>query len=86
MTQIPYIYDAIRTHRGKGKKDGSLYTVKPVHMAAGLLNELERRHRLDTSRVDDVILGCGQPARRAICPGSRCWKASTCVRSGPTWC
>ena len=61
MSDTDYIYDAIRTPRGKGKKDGSLYTIKPVHLAAGLLTELESRHDLDTSQVDDVILGCGQP-------------------------
>ncbi len=61
MAEAAYIYDAVRTPRGKGKKDGSLYTVKPVQLAAGLLTELQRRHALDTERVDDVILGCGQP-------------------------
>lgn len=61
MSQAVFIYDAVRTPRGKGKKDGSLFTVKPVHMAAGLLTELQCRHDLDTARVDDVVLGCGQP-------------------------
>ncbi|MCY1262327.1 putative acyltransferase [compost metagenome] len=61
MSQSVFVYDAIRTPRGKGKKDGSLYSVKPVHLAAGLLTELQRRYDLDTSRVDDVVLGCGQP-------------------------
>lgn len=61
MSQAVFIYDAVRTPRGKGKKDGALYSVKPVHMAAGLLTELQQRYDLDTSRVDDVVLGCGQP-------------------------
>ncbi|PMX27471.1 MULTISPECIES: acetyl-CoA C-acetyltransferase [unclassified Pseudomonas] len=61
MSQAVFIYDAVRTPRGKGKKDGSLFTVKPVHLAAGLLTELQLRHDLDTARVDDVVLGCGQP-------------------------
>jgi acetyl-CoA C-acetyltransferase len=61
MSQAVFIYDAVRTPRGKGKKDGSLFTVKPVHLAAGLLTELQQRHDLDTARVDDVVLGCGQP-------------------------
>jgi len=61
MSHSAYIYDAIRTPRGKGKKDGSLYTIKPVHLAAGLLSELQARHDLDTAQVDDVVLGCGQP-------------------------
>ncbi|WP_275629464.1 acetyl-CoA C-acetyltransferase [Pseudomonas sp. 273] len=61
MSQSVFVYDAIRTPRGKGKKDGSLYTVKPVHLAAGLLRELQKRHDLDTARIEDVVLGCGQP-------------------------
>ncbi|GLU39226.1 acetyl-CoA C-acetyltransferase [Pseudomonas sp. NBRC 100443] len=61
MSQSVFVYDAIRTPRGKGKKDGSLYTVKPVHLAAGLLSELQKRHDLDTARIEDVVLGCGQP-------------------------
>ncbi|MFT5134102.1 MAG: acetyl-CoA C-acetyltransferase [Candidatus Azotimanducaceae bacterium] len=61
MSHTAYIFDAIRTPRGKGKTDGSLYTVKPVQLAAGLLKELQKRHDLDTSQVDDLILGCGQP-------------------------
>ncbi len=61
MSQAVFIYDAVRTPRGKGKKDGSLFTIKPVHLAAGLLTELQQRHDLDTARVDDVVLGCGQP-------------------------
>ncbi|GMG88420.1 acetyl-CoA C-acetyltransferase [Biformimicrobium ophioploci] len=56
-----YIYDAIRTPRGKGKKDGSLHEVKPVALGAGLLKELQQRHDLDTSRVDDVVMGCVSP-------------------------
>lgn len=62
MSETAYIFDAIRTPRGKGKKDGSLHEVKPVALAAGLLIELQRRHDLDTSRVDDVVLGCVSPA------------------------
>jgi len=61
MTNIAYIFDAIRTPRSKGKKDGALHEVKPVALAAGLLNELKSRHDLDTSYVDDVIMGCVTP-------------------------
>ena len=61
MTTPAYIFDALRTPRGKGKKDGALYEVKPVHLAAGLLREMQRRHNLDTARVDDVVLGCCSP-------------------------
>ena len=55
------IFDAIRTPRGKGKRDGSLYEVKPVSLLVGLLQELERRNQLDTSAVDDVVMGCVTP-------------------------
>lgn len=56
-----YIIDAIRTPRGKGKKDGSLHQVKPVSLLTGLLNELQSRHQFDTSAVDDIVLGCVTP-------------------------
>ncbi len=59
MTTDAYIYDAIRTPRGRGKSSGSLHEVKPVTLVAGLLKELARRNNLkDTSLVDDVVLGC----------------------------
>jgi acetyl-CoA C-acetyltransferase len=53
-----YIFDAVRTPRGKGKKDGSLYTTKPVDLLVTLLKALEVRNSLDTAQVDDVITGC----------------------------
>lgn len=56
-----YIIDAIRTPRGKGKKDGSLHEVKPISLLTGLLNELRSRHKFDTSAVDDIVLGCVTP-------------------------
>ncbi|KOR15667.1 MULTISPECIES: acetyl-CoA C-acetyltransferase [Acinetobacter] len=56
-----YIIDAIRTPRGKGKKDGSLYEVKPITLLTTLLNELKQRHQLDTAKVDDIVLGCVTP-------------------------
>lgn len=61
MTNHAYIYDAVRTPRSKGKKDGSLYEVKPIDLGAGLLKALQSRHDLDTSYVDDVIMGCVSP-------------------------
>ena len=60
MTEA-YVYDAIRTPRGKGKKDGSLYEVKPVNLLAGLLTELQKRNGFDTAAVDDVVLGIVSP-------------------------
>ena len=57
-----FVYDAIRTPRGKGKKDGSLHEVKPVDLVVGLLDEVRRRNPgLDPHRVDDVVLGCVSP-------------------------
>ncbi|MEO1481754.1 MAG: acetyl-CoA C-acetyltransferase [Myxococcota bacterium] len=56
-----FIYDAVRTPRSKGKSSGSLHEVKPVALAAGLLSELQERHDVDTSLVDDVVLGCVTP-------------------------
>ena len=55
------IFDALRTPRGKGKKDGSLHEVKPISLLTGVLKELQRRHDLDTSQVDDVVMGCVTP-------------------------
>lgn len=60
MTQA-YIYDALRTPRGKGKPGGSLYEVKPVDLLKTCLDALHRRNHLDTSRVDDLIIGCVTP-------------------------
>ncbi len=59
--QDVYIYDAVRTPRGRGKAGGSLNEVKPTALAAGLLDALRERNGLDTSRVDDVVLGCVSP-------------------------
>ncbi|WP_105104050.1 acetyl-CoA C-acetyltransferase [Microbulbifer pacificus] len=61
MPHPAYIYDAIRTPRGKGKVDGSLHQVQPAVLGGGLLGALQRRHDLDTSQVDDVIMGCVSP-------------------------
>ena len=60
MTEA-FIFDALRTPRGKGKKDGALYSVKPVSLIAGLLKALQARNNLDTSQVDDIVLGCVTP-------------------------
>lgn len=60
MTEA-YIYDTVRTPRGKGKKDGSLHQVTPVHLLGNLLQALQQRNRLDTALVDDVVLGCVTP-------------------------
>ncbi len=56
-----FIYDAIRTPRGKGKADGSLHEVKPVTLLTGLMHALTTRTGLNTAEVDDVVLGCVTP-------------------------
>jgi len=61
MTGQAYIYDAIRTPRSKGKPGAPLSEVRPIELSAGLLRELQDRHDLDTSYVDDVMLGCTSP-------------------------
>jgi acetyl-CoA C-acetyltransferase len=52
-----YIYDAIRTPRGKGRADGSLHEVTSVRLSAGVLNALKSRNDLDTAAIEDVIWG-----------------------------
>ncbi|MCG3861609.1 acetyl-CoA C-acetyltransferase [Psychrobacter faecalis] len=61
MTQTAYIYDAIRTPRGKGKKDGALHQASPIWLTRTLLKEMQQRHHLDTNLVDDIVLGCVTP-------------------------
>jgi acetyl-CoA C-acetyltransferase len=64
MPEIPeaYIYDAIRTPRGRGKASGSLHEVKPVSLVIGLIDELRRRYpELDPATIDDVVLGVVSP-------------------------
>jgi acetyl-CoA C-acetyltransferase len=57
-----FVYDAIRTPRGRGKKNGSLHEVKPVDLVVGLLDEIRTRNPgLDPARVDDVVLGVVTP-------------------------
>ena len=56
-----FVYDAIRTPRGRGKASGSLHEVKPITLLTGVLKELQKRHDLDTSQVDDVVMGCVTP-------------------------
>ena len=60
MKNDAYIFDALRTPRGK-KKDGSLHELTPTDILAKLLKSLQEKHNLDTSQVDDVIMGCVTP-------------------------
>ncbi len=61
MPHPVYIYDAVRTPRSKGKVDGSLYRVKPIDLGAATFKAIQERLDLDTSYVDDAVLGCSSP-------------------------
>ncbi len=56
-----FVYDAVRTPRGKGKKDGRLHAVKPVTLLTGLMGDMQERLHLDTAQIEDVVLGCVTP-------------------------
>jgi acetyl-CoA C-acetyltransferase len=62
LTTEAFVYDAIRTPRGRGKKSGSLYGVKPVSLVVGLIDEVRRRNpALDPELIEDVVLGVVTP-------------------------
>ncbi|WP_010542276.1 acetyl-CoA C-acetyltransferase [Dietzia alimentaria] len=57
-----FVYDALRTPRGRGKATGSLHTIKPISLTVGLVDALRRRNaELDTDRIDDIVLGVVTP-------------------------
>lgn len=56
-----FIYDAVRTPRGKGRPDGALHDITPLSMSVQVLEALRDRNGLDTRLVDDVVLGCVAP-------------------------
>jgi acetyl-CoA C-acetyltransferase len=57
-----YVYDAIRTPRGRGKASGSLHGVKPISLVVGLIDEIRARYpELDTNTIDDLVLGVVSP-------------------------
>ena len=56
-----YLFDAVRTPRGKGKKDGALHEITALSLATQVLENLRDRNGLDTKLVDDVVLGCVSP-------------------------
>jgi acetyl-CoA C-acetyltransferase len=61
MTEA-YIYDAIRTPRGRGKKDGSLHTVKPISLVVALIDEIKTRFpNMDPAMIDDIVMGIVSP-------------------------
>lgn len=61
MPHDAYIYDAVRTPRGRGKADGSLHEIQPIDLLTTCLRALQTRNNLDTSQVDDVVIGCVTP-------------------------
>jgi len=62
MTTEAYLYDAVRTPRGRGKKTGSLHGVKPISLVVGLIDELRRRFpTVDPQDIEDVVLGVVSP-------------------------
>ncbi|RFC63570.1 acetyl-CoA C-acetyltransferase [Fulvimarina endophytica] len=64
MTEA-YIFDHVRTPRGRGKKDGALHEVPAVRLGARVLEALRDRNGIDTAKVDDVIFGCVDPVGEA---------------------
>ncbi len=61
MSQEAYVFEALRTPRSRGKASGELHEVKPIDLVVTLMDEMSTRHDLDTSQVDDVVLGCVTP-------------------------
>ncbi len=60
MTEA-YIYDAVRTPRGKGKSDGSLHEITPLNLTVQVLQALRDRNNIDSAEVEDVAMGCVSP-------------------------
>jgi acetyl-CoA C-acetyltransferase len=61
MSDEAYIYDVVRTPRGRGKADGALHEVKPVTLLTTVLDAIRERNALDTAQVNDVVVGCVTP-------------------------
>jgi acetyl-CoA C-acetyltransferase len=62
MTAEAFIYDAVRTPRGKGKKTGAMHSVKPISLTTGLIDEVRTRNPgLDPAQIDDIVLGVVSP-------------------------
>ncbi len=77
VTTEAFIYEAIRTPRGRGKKNGSLHSVKPISLVTGLIDELRVRFPdLDEDRISDLILGIVGP----VGDQARTWPAPPPLR------
>jgi acetyl-CoA C-acetyltransferase len=60
-----FVYDHVRTPRGRGRPDGALHTVSALELATQALKAIERRNDLDTALIEDVVLGCVDPVGEA---------------------
>jgi len=78
-----YVYDAVRTPRGRGKKDGSLHEVPAVRLGAKVLEAVRDRNGLDTGTVDDIVFGCVDPVGEAgsVIPRSSAFEAGYDVKA-----
>ena len=76
MTEA-YIYDAVRTPRGKGKSDGSLHEITPVDLAAQVLAAVRDRNNIDSAEIEDVAMGCVSPVgeQGAVITRTAIWQA-----------
>ena len=82
MTDV-FIYDHVRTPRGRGKKDGSLHEVPSVRLAAKVLEAVRDRNGLDTGKVDDIVMGCVDPVMDAgaVIPKAAAFEAGYSTRA-----
>ncbi|ASY61610.1 3-ketoacyl-CoA thiolase [Sinorhizobium sojae CCBAU 05684] len=82
MTKV-FVYDHVRTPRGRGKKDGALHEVPSVRLAAKVLEAVRDRNGLDTATVDDIIMGCVDPVMDAgaVIPKAAAFEAGYSTRA-----
>ena len=82
MTKV-FVYDHVRTPRGRGKKDGALHEVPSVRLAAKVLEAVRNRNGLDTATVDDIIMGCVDPVMDAgsVIPRAAAFEAGYSTRA-----
>ena len=82
MTDV-FIYDHVRTPRGRGKKDGALHEVPSVRLAAKVLEAVRDRNGLDTAKVDDILMGCVDPVMDAgaVIPKAAAFEAGYSTRA-----
>jgi len=76
-----FIYDALRTPRGKGRADGRLYEVNPVDLLAGLMQALQQRTQVDTAQIEDALIGCVMPYGEQ----GGCIAKTAALRAGWDW-